>query len=90
MASVPCPNCGTNVQKPTNVIAIVLGIFGFLFIGGTLLIVVCLATIATIGANAEARFDEVSAELNEVNYETGAMQIEAETSQVEFSRQSAN
>lgn len=81
MASIPCPNCGTHVQKPTNIIGIILGIFGFLFIGGTLLIIICLATISTIGANANARFDEASAELSEIDFETGAMQIEAETSQ---------
>lgn len=81
MASIPCPNCGTHVQKPTNIIGIILGIFGFLFIGGTLLIIICLATIATVGANADARFDEVGAELNEVDFDSGAMQIEAETSQ---------
>ena len=81
MASIPCPNCGTHVQKPTNIIAIILGIFGFVMVGGTLLVIICLATIATVGANAEARFDEVSAELREVDYETGTAQIEAELSQ---------
>ena len=67
MATIPCPQCGTQVKKPTNIVGLVLGIFAFLFIGGFCLILVCLAAIAAVGENAEAEFQQVAAEISSID-----------------------
>ena len=57
MAKMLCPNCHTQIEKPSNStgwIVAILGGIGLMMVGGFLLIIVCLATISTIGANAEA------------------------------------
>ena len=58
-------SCHTVIKKPTNVVAWVAGILAALFIGLVLLVVVCLAAVTAIGTNAEAQFDEISAELTQ-------------------------
>ena len=63
MATMCCPNCQTVIKKPTNVLAWIAGILAALFVGGVLLVVVCLTAVSAIGANAEDQFDRISADL---------------------------
>ena len=54
MATMCCPHCQKHFQKPTNVVAWVVGIVAALIAGGFLLIIICLAAVTAIGANANA------------------------------------
>ena len=73
MATMQCPSCNCSFKKPTNVIGWILGILATFFIGGFLLIVVCLTAISAIGASADSEFSRVSQELTQ----DGQVQAEA-------------
>lgn len=72
MATICCPNCQTQIQKPTNVVAWVLGTLAALFVGGFLIIVICLSAVTAIGANAnvaDSKFDNVRDNTTQVRYQ---------------------
>ena len=64
MATIRCPNCHSEISKPgSHLWLIILGFLGFVFIGGIMLIIVCLAAIVAIGANADEEFDRIGANI---------------------------
>lgn len=62
-----CPNCGTKqTQSNTStIIAWCVGIAAMFFVGIPVFIVVALATIASIGANANDDFSTVADQLDQ-------------------------
>ena len=85
MGTMRCPHCSSEIKKPGNVLAIILCIFGCLFVSGALFVIICLATITAIGRNANAEFDRVNATIeadaiNDIGYP--ASNFEANTIRV--------
>ena len=78
MATMRCPNCQTEIQKPTNVLAWILGTIAVGGLGLFMLVIVCLAAITSIGAVATEDGIGASADIQAVSYE------QAETGSVEL------
>ena len=74
MATMRCPNCSSEIQKPSSITGIVLGLLVLFVIGAPMFLIVCLAAISAVGSNADATFEEsnsqIKAELREVDFDT--------------------
>ena len=84
MATMRCPNCSSEIHRPGNPLAIIIGTIAVIGLAGFLFIIISLAAIAAIGSSASAEYEQVSATLGEesISDDSAAWRVDAEPTRV--------
>ncbi len=64
MATTRCPNCSTEIRRPSRILGFILGALTMVFVGVPMLIVACIAALVAIGSNASDTFSEIADQAN--------------------------
>ena len=73
-----CPTCGRTNNGSSKIVVFVLGIVGLVFLGLPVIAFVCLTAVATIGSEADAKFEEISRELEQPAAMSRTSDVQAE------------